>query len=68
MFSGRVIEYTKEDFKKHILEIIRLLKKYDNYELYGSENLRENVSITINENYGLIIDYNGSNKHTNYRS
>lgn len=63
LFSGRVIEYTKEDFKKHILEIIRLLKKYDNYELYGSENLRENVSITINENCGLIIEsYNSSNK------
>lgn len=56
LFGGDFIPYSKGDYILHLEEILRLLKKYDKYQLNFSNKGPLKVSILVTENDGMIID------------
>lgn len=53
--------YTKDDYIKHLENIITMLKQYENYNVILKQDILNSFSIYVKENTELIIEKNDSN-------
>lgn len=55
------IEYTKEDFKNHLINILSYYNKYDNYHILTNNIIQDNIFIKFKEYSYLLIINNTTN-------
>lgn len=55
-FGNALIEYSKEDYFDHLVEIKRLSDIYPNYKFYSDDGINPNISIFMREDCGVIIE------------
>lgn len=59
MINEELLFYTAKEYKSHLQNIIRLLEKYDNYNVYlGEKKQTDNITLYVKEEIGVIVAKN----------